>query len=187
MSSDPITSWQIEGEKVEAMTDFIFLDSKITADGDCSCEIKRHVLLGKKAMTNLDSVLRSRNIHYFAEKGTSSQSYDFSSSYVQIWELDHKDGWVSKIGAFELWCWRRLLRIPWIAKIKPVNPKGNQSWIFIGRTDVEAEAPILWPPDANSQLILKESDVRKDRGQEKGMTEDKMVGWHHQIKGCESE
>ena len=84
MSSDPITSWQIEGEKVEAMTDFIFLDSKITADGDCSCEIKRHVLLGKKAMTNLDSVLRSRNIHYFAEKGTSSQSYDFSSSYVQI-------------------------------------------------------------------------------------------------------
>ena len=84
MASGPITSWQIEGEKVEAMTDFIFLDSKITADGDCSCEIKRHVLLGKKAMTNLDSVLRSRNIHYFAEKGTSSQSYDFSSSYVQI-------------------------------------------------------------------------------------------------------
>ena len=175
MSSDPITSWQIEGEKVEAMTDFIFLDSKITADGDCSCEIKRHVLLGKKAMTNLDSVLRSRNIHYFAEKGTSSQSYDFSSSYVQIWELDHKDGWVSKIGAFELWCWRRLLRIPWIAKIKPVNPKGNQSWIFFGRSDGEAEAPILGLPDAKSRLIGKDPDGGKDWKQKKRVAENEIV------------
>ena len=82
MASGPITSWQIDGEKVEAVTDFIFLGSKITADGDCSHEIKRHLLLGRKAMTNLDSILKSR--HYFANKGPSSQGYGFSTSHVRM-------------------------------------------------------------------------------------------------------
>ena len=92
-----------------------------------------------------------------------------------------------RIDAFELWCWRRLLRVPWTAKeTQPVHPKGNQSWIFIGRTDVEAETPILWPPDVKNWLIGKDPDVGKDRGwEEKGMTEDEMVRWHHQLDGHE--
>ena len=116
---------------METVTDFIFLCSKITADGDCSHEIKRRLLLGRKVMTNLDSILKSR--HYFANKGSSRQNYGFSSSHVWMWELDHKaECW--RIDAFELWA----LESPLDSKeIKPVNPKVNQSWIFIGRTDVE--------------------------------------------------
>ena len=90
MASSPITSWQIDGETVETATDFIFLGSKITADGDCSCEIKRHLLLGRKTMTNLDSILKSR--HYSANKGPSSQSYGFSSSHAYMLGLDHQEG-----------------------------------------------------------------------------------------------
>ena len=90
MASNPITSWQIEGEKVEAVTGFIFLGSKITADSDCSHEIKRHLLLGKRAMTNLNSIKKQR--HHFDDKGLCSQSYDFSSSHVWMSELDHKEG-----------------------------------------------------------------------------------------------
>ena len=105
------------------------------------------------------------------------------------------DSWTTKkaehqrIYAFELWCWRRLLRVPWTARrSKPVNPKGNQSWIFIGRTDVEAEAPILWPPGAKSWLIRKDLDAGKDwRQEKKGMTEDEMVGWHHRLNAHEFE
>ena len=98
MASGPITSWKIDRETVETVTDFIFLSSKITADGDCSHEIKRHVLLLRKPMTNLDSILKSR--HYFADKGPSSQSYGFSSSHVWMWELDHKESWVLKNWCF---------------------------------------------------------------------------------------
>ena len=105
MASGPITSWQIDRETMETVTDFIFLGSKITADGDCSHEIKRCLLLGKRAMTNLNSILKSR--HYFANKGPSSQSYGFSSSHVWLWELDYKEGW-----ALKNWC-LRLLRVPW--------------------------------------------------------------------------
>ena len=114
MPSGPITSWQIDGETV---TDFIFLGSKITANGDCSHEIKRHLLLGRKVMTNLDSILKSR--YYFANKGLSSQGYGFSSVQVWMWELDNKESW--GVAAFELWCWRRLLRVPWTAR------RSNQS------------------------------------------------------------
>ena len=119
MVSSPITSWQIDGEKMEAVRDFILLGYKITADGDCSHEIRRCLLLGRKVMTNLDRILKSR--HYFAEKGLFSQSYDFSSNHVWIWELDHKESWVRRIDAFELWCWRRLLRVLWTAR------RSNQS------------------------------------------------------------
>ena len=108
-----LRSWQIEGEKLETVTDFLFLGSKITADGDCSHEIKWHLLLGRKVMTNLDSILKSRDI---TDKGLSSQSYGFSSSHVWMWELDHKESWALKTDAFELWCWRRLLRVPWTAR-----------------------------------------------------------------------
>jgi len=98
MASGPITSWQIDGETMETVTYFIFLVCKITADGDCSHEIERHLLLGRKAMTNLDSVLKSR--HYFADKGPYSQSYGFSRSYVWMWELDYKESWVLKNWCF---------------------------------------------------------------------------------------
>ena len=153
MATGPFTSWQIDGRKMETVTDFIFLDSKITADSDCCREIKRHLLLGRKTMTNLDSVFK-RKKHYFANKGQYSQSYGFSHSYVWLWELDLKKAGHWRIDAFKLWCWRRLLERPLDSKeIKPVSHKGNQALIFFGKTDVEAEALILWPPDAKSWFI----------------------------------
>ena len=155
---------------------FIFLGSKITADGVCSHEIKRCLLLGRKAVTNLKSILKSR--HYFADKVPSSQSYGFSSSHVWMWELDHKESWVPKNWCFWTVVLEKTLESPLDCKqIQPVNPKGNQSWIFIGSTDAEAESPILWPPDSKNRLIWKDPDAGKYlRQEEKGMTEDKMVG-----------
>ena len=172
-------------ENVETVAGFIFLVSKITADGDCSHEIKRRLLLGRKVMTNPDSILKSRG--YFVNKGPSSQGYGFSSSHVWMWELVYKESWVPK----NWWFWtvvlEKTLESPLDCKeIQPVHPKGNQSWVFSGRTDVEAEAPILWPPDAKSWLIWKDPDAGKDwRQEEKGMTKDEMVGWHHQLNGHE--
>ena len=138
--------------------------SKITADGDCSHEIKRH-LLGRKVLTNLDSILKSRDITLstkvhlaltrwtFVNKGPSSQGYGFSSSPVWILEWDYKESWVLNNWCFWSVVLEKTLESPLDCKqIQPVNPKGNQSWIFIGRTDAEAEASILWPPDVKSQL-----------------------------------
>ena len=118
-----------------------------------------------------------------------SQSYGFSSSHVWIWELDNKEGWVPKNECFWTMVLEKTLESPLDCKeIKPVSPKGNQFWIFIGRTDGKAEVPILWPPDSKSWLIRKDSDARKDwRQEEKGATEDEIVGWHHQLKGHEFE
>ena len=109
MASRPITSWQIGGETMETVRDFILGGPKITADVDCCHEIKRCLLLGRKVMTNLDSILKIRDI---ANKGPSSLGYGFSSNYVWMWELNYKESWALKIDAFELWCWRRLLRVP---------------------------------------------------------------------------
>ena len=143
------------------------------------------MLLGRKAMTNLDSILKSR--HYFADKGPSNQSYGFSSSHVWMWELDHKESWVPKNWCFWTVVLEKTLESPLDCKeIKPVNTKGNQSWIFTGRTDVEAETPILWPPDSKNWFTGKDPDAEKDWGQEeKGTTEDEMVGWHHCLNGHE--
>ena len=147
MASGPITSWQIDGETV---ADFIFLGSKITADVDCSHEIKTRLLLGRKVMTNLDSILKSRNI-------TLSTMVRLVKAMVFPVVMYGCESWTIKkaehrrIDAFELWCWRRLLRVPLDCKeIQPVHPKGAQSWVLIGRTGVEAETPKLWPPDADS-------------------------------------
>ena len=177
MASSPITSWQIDGE---TMTDFILGGSKITADGDCSHEIKRCLLLGRKAMTNLDSIIKKQR-HYFASTGPSIWSYSFSSSHVWMWELDHKESWALKNWCFWTVIFEKTLESPLSLKeIQPFHPKGDQSWVFIGRIDVEAETPILWPPDAKGWLIWKDPDAGNDRGQEElGMTEDEMVGWHH--------
>ena len=127
MASGPITSWEIDGETVETVADFIFLGSKITADGDCSHEIKRCLLIGRKVMTNLDSILKSR--HYFAKKGSSSQSYGFSSSHYRCKSWTIRKAECGRIDAFELWCWRRLLRVPWTSRrskksiLKEISPE----------------------------------------------------------------
>jgi len=127
--------------------------------------------------------------HYFANKGQSSQNYGFSSSHVWMWELDYKESWVPKNWCFWTVVLEKTLESPLDCKdIQSVHPKGNQSWIFIGRTDTEAETPILWPPDAKNWLIGKDPDAGKEwRWEEKGMTEDEMVGWHHQLDGHEFE
>ena len=185
IASSPITSWQIDGETMETVTDFIFLGSKITADGDCGHEMKRCFLLGNDQYRQ--HIKKQR--HYFAEKGPCSQSYGFSSSHVWMWELDHKEGWATKNWCFWTVVLEKTLESPLeCQEIKPVHPKGNQSWIFIGRTYAEAEAPILWPPDTKSHLIGKDPDAGKDWGQEeKVTTEDEMVGWHHLLNGYEFE
>ena len=181
MASGPITSWQIDGETMETVTDFIFLGSKITADGDCSHEIKRCLLLEGKAMTNLDSILKSRDITLLTV--LHSQSYGFSSSHVRLWELDCKESWALKNWCFWTVVLEKTLESPLNCKeIQPIHPKGNQSWIFIGRTDAEAETLILWPPDVKNWLTGKDPDWRQE---EKGATEDEMVGWHHWLDAHE--
>ena len=138
MASDPIASWKIGGETMETMTDFIFLGSKITADGDWSHEVKRHLLLGRKAITNLQHNKKQR--HHFADKGPYSQSCGFFSSHIGMQELDHKEGWVPMNWCFWTVVLEKTLESPLDCKeIKPVNPKGNQHWIFIGRTDVKSQ------------------------------------------------
>ena len=114
MASGRIISWQIDGKTMETVTDFIFLDSKITAYGDCSHEMKRRLLLRRKVMTNLDRLLKSRDIAL--PTSVSSQSYVFFSRHVWMWVLTIKNSECQRIDAFELWCWRRLLRVPWTAK-----------------------------------------------------------------------
>ena len=118
--------------------------------------------------------------HYFANKGLSSQGYGFSSSHVWMWELDYKESWALKNWCFWTVALEKTLESSLDCKeIQPVHPKGNKSWVFIGRTDVEAETPILWPPDGKSWLIGKDPNAGKDwRWEKKGMTEDEMVGWH---------
>ena len=127
--------------------------------------------------------------HHFANKSLSSQCYGFSSCHVRMWQLGHKEGWVLKNWRFQIVVLENTLESPLDYKeIKPVNPKGNQPWIFIERTDAEAEAPILWLPDVKNWLIWKDPDAGKHWGQEeKGMTEDEMVGWHHWLNGHEFE
>ena len=156
MAYSLITSWQIYEETMETVTDFILGSSKITSDGDCSHEIKTRLLLGRKAMANLDSILKSRDI-MLPTKARLAKVMVVESP------LDCKE-------------------------IKPVNYKRNQPWIFIGRTDAEAETSILWPLDAKNWLIGQDPDAGKDwRREEKGTTENEMVGWHHWLNGHEFE
>ena len=186
MASGPITSWEIDGETVETVSDFIFLGSKITADGDCSHEIKTLTPWKKSYDQPRQHIQKQR--HYFANKGLSSQGNGFSSSHVWLWELDYKESWLPKNWCFWTVVLEKTLESPLDCKeIQPVHLKGDQSWVFIGRTDIEAETPILWPPDVKSWLIWKDSDPGKDwRQEKKGTTEDEMVGWHHRLNGYES-
>ena len=179
MASGPITSWQIDGEKMETVRDFILGGSKITADGDYSHEIKRHLLLGKKSMTNLDSILKSRDITL------PTKVHLVKAMVFPIVMLDYKESWAPKNWCFWTVVLETALESPLDSEeIQPVYPKGNQSWIFIGRTDAEAETLILWPPDTKNWLIWKDRDAGKDWWlEEKGIIEDEMVWWHHWLNG----
>ena len=149
MASGPITSWEIDGETVETVSDFILGGSKITADGDCSHEIKRRLLLGRKVMSNLDSILKSRDITLPTKvRLVKAMVFPVVMYGGESWTV--KKAECRRNDAFELWCWRRLESPLDCKEIQPVHSKGNQSWVFIGRTDAEAETPILWPPHANS-------------------------------------
>ena len=178
--------------KVEAVTDFTFLGSKITVDSDWSHKIKKQqqqqkFAPWKKSFDQPRWHIRKQR-HYFANKGSYSQTYGFYSSHVQMWQLSHKEGL-----ALKNWCFQivvlKIVETPLDCKeIQPVNPKGNQPRIFIGRTDAEAEAPILWLPYEKRWFTGKDPDARKDWEQEeKETTEDEMVGWHHQLNGHEFE
>ena len=156
-------------------------------DGDCSEKVKRCLLLGRKAMTSLDSVLKSRDITLLTKVHIVKAMVFPVVHNVQLWEVDHKEGWELKNWWFLTVVLEKTLESPldW-KEIKPVNPKGNQSWIFIGRTNADAETPILWPLDAKNPVLGKDPDAGKDWMQEeKGMTEDEMVGRHHQLNGHE--
>ena len=188
MASGPITSWEIDGETVETVSHFIFLGSKITADGDCSHEIKRHLLLGRKAMTNLDSILKSRDITLPTNvRLVKAMVFPVVMYGCESWTM--KKGERRRIDAFELWCWRRLLRVPWTAR------RSNQSILKLISPEYSLEALILKLKlqyfghlMQRTDFIWKVPDAGKDRRQEeKGMTEDEMVGRHHQLDGHEFE
>ena len=166
MASSPITSWQIDEETMETVTDFILGGSKITANGDRSHEIKRHLLLGRKVMTNLDSMLKSRDITWPA-KVHLVKAMVFPV-VIYRWRVGlYKESWVVKNWYFWTVVLEKTLKRPLDYKeIQTVHPKGNQSWIFIGRTDAEAKTPILWPPDAKNWLIWKDPGSGKDWRQE---------------------
>ena len=169
------------GGNVEAVTYFIFLSFQITADGDWNHEIQRFLLPGRKAMTNLNSILKSRD-------KTFSTKVHIVKANERMWELDHKEGWAPKNWCFWTVVLEKTLESPLDStELKPVSFKENQPWILIGRTDAGAEAPIFWSPDANSQLIEKDLDPGKDWRQEKRASEDEMAGWHHQCNGHELE
>ena len=139
--SGPIPSWQIHGQKIETVRDLIFLGSKIIVDVDSSHEIKRRLLFGRKAMTNLDSILKSRDITLLTKvRLVIALVFPVVMYRCESWTI--KKAECQRIDAFELWCWKRLLRVSWTAR-RPVNPKGNQSWIVIGKTDADTEAPIF--------------------------------------------
>ena len=177
MASGSITSWQIDGETMETVTDFLFLGPQITADGDYIHETKWCLLLGRKAMTNLDSILKRRDItlptkvHLVKAMAFPVVLYGCESCTIRK-QSTEKLMLLNCVVGEDSWESLGLQGDP------PVDPKGNQSWIVIGWTDVEAEAPVLWPPDGKNWLIGKDSDSGKDWRREKGMTENEMLRRH---------
>ena len=162
---------------MKTVSDFIFLGSQITADGDCSHEIKRRLLLGRKVMTNLDRILKSRDITLPTKVHlVKAMVFPVVVYGCESWTGKKAEHW--RIDAFELWCWRRLLSPLDYKEIQPVHSE-DQSWVLFGRSDAKAETPVLWPPHAKSWLIGKVSDAGRDWGQ--------MAGWHHWLDGHESE
>ena len=171
--------------KVEAVSDFILLGSKITADGDCSHEIIRHLLLGRKVMTNLDSILKSRDITLSTKVHlVKAMVFPVVMYGCESWTIKKAESQI--IDAFELWCWRRLLGVPWTARrsnqsiLKEISPGCPLEGLMM-----KLKLQYFWPPEAKKWLIWKDPDAGKDWEQEKGTTEDEMVGWHHRLNGHE--
>ena len=169
------------GKQWKQWQTLLFGGSKITADGDCSHEIKRHLLLGRKVMTNLDSILKSRDIT-LSTKVCLVKAIVFPVLIYgcESWTIKKAECW--RIDAFELWCWRRLLRVPWTARrpnqsiLKEISPEYSLEGLML--------TPMFWPPDTKNWLIGKDPDPRKDwRRDEKRMTEDLLVGWRHRLNG----
>ena len=179
MASSPIISWQIDGKTMETVTDFIFLGSQITADCDCSHEIKRHLLLGRKAMTNLDSILKSRDITFLTKVCIVKVMVFLVVMYgYESWTT--KKAECQRIDAFELWYWRRLLRVPWTARrsaqsiLKEINPEYSLEGLML-KLKLQFFGHLMRRVDS-----LEKTDAGTDWGQEeKGTTEDEMAGWHH--------
>ena len=184
MASSPITPWQIDGERMEAVTDFIFLGSKITADGDCSHEIKRRLLLGSKVMTNRDSIIKSRDITLPTKVHlVKAMVFPVVMYGCEIWTIKKAER--QKIDAFELWCWRRLLRVPWTARrsnqstLKEISPGISLEGMML-KLKLQYFGHLIRRVDSfEKTLMLGKIEGRKRRG----MTEDEMVGWHHQLDG----
>ena len=184
-ASGRMTSWEIDGEIVETVADFIFWAPKSLQMVIATIELKDTPW--KESYDQCRQHIKKHR-HYFANKGLSSQSCGFSNSHIWMWELDYKESWALKNWCFCTVVLEKTLEGPLdCIEMKPVNPKGNQHRVFIGRTDAEAEAPILWPRDMKSWLIGKDPDTGKDWGQEKRATEDEIVGWHHRLYGYEFE
>ena len=191
MASSPITSWQIDGESMETLRDFFFRGSKITAAGDSSHEIKRRLLLGRRVMTNLDSILKSRDITLPTKVHLVKAMVFLVVTYgCESWTVKKAER--QRIDAFELWCWRRLLRIPWTARrsnqliLKEISPESSLKGLML-----KLKLQNVWsssPPNAKNGHIGKDPDTGKAwRQEEKGMTEEEMVGWHHWCNGHEFE
>ena len=187
MASGPITSWQLDGETVEKVADFIFLGSKITADGDCSHEIKRCLLLGRKVMTNLDSIFKSRDITSPTKvRLVKAMVFPVVMYGCESWTV--KEAEHQRIDAFELWCWRRLLRVPWTSRrssqsiLKEISPGCSLEGMML-KLKLQYFGHLMWRAD--SWKILRAG--RDWEQEEKGTTEDEMAGWHHWLDGRESE
>ena len=187
MASGPITLWQIDGETMETVIDFILLGSKITADGDCSHEIKKCLLLGRKAMTNLESILKSRDITLPSKVHlVEAMVFPVVMYGCESWTIKKAEHW--RIDAFELWCWRRLLRVPWTAR------RSNQSILKEISPEYSLEGLMLKLKCQYFGHLMRRTDIGKDpdtgkdwRWKEKGTAKDEMVGWHHQLNGHEFE
>ena len=183
MASGPITSWKIGGETMEIVTDFILSGSKITADGNRGNEIKRHLLSGRKVMTNLDGILKSRDITLPTKvRLVKAMVFPVVMYGCESWAIKKAEHW--RIDAFELWCWSRLLRVPWMARrstqsiLKEISPEYSLEGLML-KLKIQYFGHLIWR--ANS---LEKTLIGKDwRQEEKGMTEDEMVGWHHPFNG----
>ena len=187
MASGFITSWQIDGGK-NGNSDRLYL---LGLQNHCRLWLQPwnwKMFTPWKKNNGKPRQCIQKQRHYFADRGLCSHGCGFSSSHVWMWELDHKESWALKNWCFQSVGLVKILGSPLNSKgIKTVNLKGNQLWIFIGSTDAEAEAPIVWPPDSKSWLIGKDPDVGKDWRQEKGTRGDEMAGWHHRLNGHEFE
>ena len=188
MASGPIISWELDVETVQTGSEFIFLGSKITADGGCSHEIKRRLLLVRKVMTNLDSILKSRDVTLPTKVClVKAMVFPVIMYGCEIWTVRKAES--RKMYAFELWCWRKLLRVPWTARrsnqsiLKEISPGCSLEGLML-----RLRLSVLSPPHVKSWLTGKDPDAGRDWGQEeKGSTEDDMAGWHHRLNGHEFE